>query len=181
MYARNLFSISILSLWVCHVLSPRMCAQLHVNLRRMCLLLWLDGIFYKCHWDQVEWFSCYAERRPYWFSAWGIHQLLMKVSGTLQLERANFSISSLTSIRFYLLYFYTPGEYTFQTHKFPRRTLTYFHPQYFFLSWNLVSQKLMHLLISFSLISAGLLYLHFILSLILHFKWVSFTQYICVP
>ena len=135
MYARNLFSISTLSLLVCHVLSPRMCAQLHGNLRRMCLLLWLDGLFYKCHWDQVEWFSCDAEWCPYWFSAWGIHQLSMKVSGTLQLERGTFSISSLTSIRFYLLYCYTPGEYTFPIDKSPRRTVHFniFSPSILFL------------------------------------------------
>lgn len=135
MYTRKLFSIFVLSLRVCHGLSPRMCSQLHVNLRRMCLLLWLDGIFYKRQWDQLEWYSCYAERRPYWFSAWGIYQLLMKVSGILQLERGNFSLSSLTSVRFYLLYFYTPGEYTFQTDKPPRRTVHFniFSPSMLFL------------------------------------------------
>lgn len=81
---------------------------------------------------------------PYWFQPEGSIQLLMKVSGILQLERGNFSLSSLTSVRFtsYIFILLASTHFRLINLQGELSTLTYFHPQCFSLSWNLVSQVL---------------------------------------
>lgn len=42
---------------------------IHVSLRRVCILLLLDGIFYKCPVYLVDQWCHWVQQCPYWFSA----------------------------------------------------------------------------------------------------------------
>ena len=55
----------------------------YVSLRRICILLLLDEIFYKCQLSQVDWWCCSVQWYFYWLSVCQFCQLLIEICWSL--------------------------------------------------------------------------------------------------
>lgn len=54
------------------------------ELEKRWILLFLDGVIYKCQLDQVDWWCCSVQLYPCWFPSFLIQQWLMKGCWNLQ-------------------------------------------------------------------------------------------------
>lgn len=60
---------------------PKMWSMSHVSWR-ICILFLLDGLLYRCQFHRADWWCCWVQLCPYWFSACWIWSLLQ--SGVLR-------------------------------------------------------------------------------------------------
>ena len=99
-----------------YVLWPKIWSTLvsvQCELRRMCILLLLGEIFYKCQLHSIDWSYCWVQLCLYWCSSCWYCPLLTKGYLTSNII-INLSISPCSSITFFLKYFHTwfLGTYT---------------------------------------------------------------------
>ena len=61
------------------------CWMFHVSLRTMCILIWIGEVVYRCPFYTVDWWCCWVQLCPYWFSACWKSPFLIKGCWSFQL------------------------------------------------------------------------------------------------
>lgn len=93
-----------LSLWI-----------FHVSVRKMCIPLFLDGVFYKCQLVQIDWWCYLGKMYIYRFSAGLISHLL--IGGlVVSNSKSGFLVSPFNSVTFalYISVLFWLGAFTYR-------------------------------------------------------------------